>query len=189
MAGGGAFYPLQDTAAAQYLAAGIQELGLEALPKVTILCPDDPDVKLMVNEMLTEWNTQFDDYFNMEPLSDNELASRVSSGNYQIAICSITPESSGPLAVLNLFRSDNPNNPAHLRSAGFDENLANAENQSGTEAAVSCAAMERYLNEQCIFYPLFYESHYFATAPGVTGIVFHPYGGGVDFINAGKDSL
>ena len=83
----------------------------------------------MVNEMLTEWNTQFDDYFNMEPLSDNELASRVSSGNYQIAICSITPESSGPLAVLNLFRSDNPNNPAHLRSAGFDENLANAENQ------------------------------------------------------------
>lgn len=189
LAGGGAFYPLQDTAAAQYLAAGIQELGLEALPKVTILCPDDPDVKLMVNEMLTEWNTQFDDYFNMEPLSDNELASRVSSGNYQIAICSITPESSGPLAVLNLFRSDNPNNPAHLRSAGFDENLANAENQSGTEAAVSCAAMERYLNEQCIFYPLFYESHYFATAPGVTGIVFHPYGGGVDFINAGKDSL
>ena len=180
LAGGGAFYPLQDTAAAQYLAAGIQELGLEALPKVTILCPDDPDVKLMVNEMLTEWNTQFDDYFNMEPLSDNELASRVSSGNYQIAICSITPESSGPLAVLNLFRSDNPNNPAHLRSAGFDENLANAENQSGTEAAVSCAAMERYLNEQCIFYPLFYESHYFATAPGVTGIVFHPYGGGVD---------
>ena len=185
---GGGFYPQQDAAAAQLLAAGVQELALEALPKITVLCPDDPDVKLMVNEMLTVWNEQFDNYFNMEPLTAEELASRVSSGAYQIAVCSITPESAGPLAVLNLFGSNSKNNPASLRSAGYDEYLYNAERQSGAEAAASCAAMERYLNEQCIFYPLYYESHYFASAPGVTGIVYHPYGGGVDFINAGKES-
>lgn len=187
-AGGGSYYPPQDSAAAQFLAAGLQELGLEALPSVTILCSDDPEVKLMANEMLTEWNAQFDNYFNMEPLSEGELASRIAAGNYQIAICPITPEASGPLAVLDLFRSDNPSNPAGLHSAGYDETLSNAENQSGAEAAAACAAMERYLNEQCIFYPLFYESHYFASAPGVTGIVYQPYGGGVDFINAGKES-
>lgn len=187
-AGEGSFYPQQDPAAAQFLAAGLQELGLEALPKVTILCPDDPEVKLMVNEMLTEWNIQFDNYFNMTPLTDKELSSRITSGSYQIAICSITPEASGPLAVLSLFGGGNPDNPAKLRSNGYDEYLSNAEHQSGAEAAASCAAMERYLNEQCIFYPLFYESHYFASAPGVSGIVYHPYGGGVDFINAGKES-
>ena len=142
----------------------------------------------MATERLTEWNVLFDNYFNMEPLSDKELASRIAAGSYQIAICSITPESSGPLAVLDLFRSDNPNNPAGLHSTGYDENLSKAENQSGAEAAATCAAMERYLNEQCIFYPLFYENHYFASAPGVTGIVYHPYGGGVDFIHAGKES-
>ncbi len=182
------FYPQQDSTVAQLLLAGLQELGLEALPSVTILCSDDPEVKLMANEMLTEWNVLFDNYFNMEPLSDKELASRIAAGSYQIAICSITPESSGPLAVLDLFRSDNPNNPAGLHSTGYDENLSKAENQSGAEAAATCAAMERYLNEQCIFYPLFYENHYFASAPGVTGIVYHPYGGGVDFIQAGKES-
>ncbi|WP_195984689.1 peptide ABC transporter substrate-binding protein [Clostridium sp. D33t1_170424_F3] len=183
---GSAFYLQQDNQAAQFLAAGIRELGLETLPKVTILCPDDPEVRLMVNEMLTEWNAQFDYYFNMESLSKKELASRIASGNYQLAICSITPDAEGPLAVLNLFKSSSQNNPAGLRSAGYDEHLSAAEHQNGAEAAATCAAMERYLNEQCIFYPLYYESHYFASAPGVTGIVFHPYGGGVDFISAGK---
>lgn len=187
-AGAGSFYLKQDAAVAQYLAAGLQELGLESLPKVTILCLDDPDVKLMANEMLTEWNTQFDNYFNMEPLSEKDLASRIAAGTFQIAICSVTPEASGPLAMLNLFGSSNPNNAPGLRSAGYDGYLASAERQGGEELTASCVAMERYLNEQCIFYPLYYESHYFASAPGVTGIICHPYGGGVDFINAGKES-
>ena len=37
-----------------------------------------------------------------------------------------------------------------------------------------------------IFYPLYYESRYYACGENVFGIVFHPYDAGIDFISAGK---
>lgn len=186
-AGGSSFYLKQDKNAASLLAAGLSELSLSELKSVTVICPDDPNVKLMLNEMIAAWNVQFHNYFNMEPLSADQLASRIQSGNYQIALCPVQPTSDGPLAVLSLFKSGGQSNPALLRDSAYDALLDSAEKSSGADSAAVFANAEKYLNEQGVFYPLYYEKHYFAAAEGVTGVVFHPYGAGVDFIQAGKE--
>ncbi len=175
----GAFYLKQD----KNLAAGLSGISLP----VSIICLDDPNVKLMANDMIATWNSKFNNYFNIEPLDRDTLAERVKSGNYQIALCSIQPDSDGPLSALSIFKSGAVENPAKLSDPAFDAMLTAAQKKSGSDAAASFAAAEKYLNDQGVFYPLYYEKHYFATAKGVTGVTFHPYGMGVDFIQAGKE--
>ncbi len=187
LATGGPFYLKQDKNAAALLTAGLNELSLPKLPNINVICPDNPSVKLMLNEMIATWNTKFNYYFNMEPLNEDELSARIKSGNYQIALCPIRPDSNGPLSVLSLFKTGAKKNSADLKDSTFDAMLADAESRSGSEAVSAFAAAEKYLNEQGIFYPLYYEKHYHATAKGITGVVFLPYGAGVDFIQAGKE--
>lgn len=187
LANGSSLYLKQDSKAAALLTTGLYELSLPELPSINIICPNDPNVKLMVNEMIAEWNAKFNYYFNMEPLSDKDLSARIKSGNYEIAICSVEPENDGPLSVLSQFKSSSPKNPAAFNDASFDAMLTAAENKSGTEAISAFASAEKYLSNQGVFYPLYYQKNYFATAKGVTGVVFQRYGAGVDFIQAGKE--
>ena len=183
---GGPYYPARDANAAQTLAKGLQELGLSEMQSVSVLCPDDLNLKLMLNEMIIAWNSQFHNYFNLEALGEDELLKRVKAGTYQMAVCPLRPDGDGPLAALSLFRSGASGNPAHLSDAGYDALLSRAEG-GGKAGAADYAEAEKYLNRQAVFYPLFYEKRSYAMAKGVTGIVFHPYGGGVDFIGAGKE--
>ena len=179
--------PSQDSNAAQTLAEGLAELGLSDISSISVLCPDDENVKLMLNEMIISWNSQFHNYFNMETMDEATLQSRVSSGNYEIALFPITPDSDGPSQVLSLFSSSANGNFTNYNNAQYDTLLAKAESTGGLEAASLYAAAEDYLNQQAVFYPLYYSKRYYAMAQGVSGIVFHPYQGGVDFISAGKE--
>lgn len=185
---GSNFYLKQDSAARSTMQNGLNAVGLTEMPAVTVLCPNTTDAKLLATDLISTWNTVFDAYFNMEPVDTDTLTSRVASGNYQIALYALYPTADGPSNVLTKFKSTARNNPAGLHSSEFDTLLETAEQADSTSAPAAYAAAERYLNEQAIFYPLFYESRYYAAAPGVTGIVFHPYNAGADFIQAGKDS-
>ncbi len=185
-AAGGPFYLRQDPNAAQTLAQGLAELKLEKTGSFAVLCADDGAAKLMLNEMIASWNARFHNYFNMEPLSADKLAARTASGDFSAALLPLTP-SGGPLSVLSLFCTGAAGNPAGLADPAYDAAVAAAQSKSGAEAAAAYAQAEKYLNAHAVFYPLFYEKHYYACAKGVTGVVFHPYSGGVDFIGAGKE--
>ncbi|QAT49174.1 peptide ABC transporter substrate-binding protein [Caproiciproducens sp. NJN-50] len=187
---GSPFLLSQDAKAAQTLASGLSELGISGSGKmgsVNVLCPDDENVKLMLNEMIISWNTQFHNYFNLEAMDESSLLSKVESGNYVAALYPVRPDGDGPAQVLSLFRSKDKGNFTGYSNAAYDSLLAKAENGTGTEAATDYAAAEEYLNRQAVFYPLYYGKRYYAMAKGVSGISFHPYQGGVDFINAGKE--
>ena len=140
----------------------------------------------MVNEMIATWNEAFGNYFNMEPVSQSELEQRVSSGNYSIALCSVRPTSDTPVSLLSLFQSDSHNNPANLKSNIFDQALKDAEGKKPETAIELYAQAEQYLNNEGIFYPIYYEKRYYAIAPRLTGIIVHPYDMGIDFMHAAK---
>ena len=75
---------------------------------------------------------------------------------------------------------------ANLKSNIFDQALKDAEGKKPETAIELYAQAEQYLNNEGIFYPIYYEKRYYAIAPGLTGIIVHPYGMGIDFINAAK---
>jgi oligopeptide transport system substrate-binding protein len=181
------YYLGYDDNAPTTLNRGLRELSKSELGNISVICLDDPQVKLMVNDMIAAWNTKFDHYFNMEPLSEEDLAERIKSEDYQIALCPVEPSTDGPLSVLSIFKSESKNNPACLSDSTFDKLVENAENSYGIEAAQDFAKAEKRLQDIAVFYPLYYGKHYFASGKGVTGVVFQPYGGGMDFIMTGKE--
>ncbi len=184
---GGPFYLKEDKNATDMLKSGLSELSLKELKSVSVIIPNNAYAKLMVNEMIASWNTKFSDYFNIEPLDNSTLAQRINAGTFHIALCPIQPHGSGPLDALSIFKSGTTGNPARLTDPAFDAILNDAQVKTGSDAVAAYFNAEKYLNQQGIFYPLYYEKHYYASAKGVTGIVFHPYGAGIDFIQAGKE--
>lgn len=180
---GSDFYLKHDTSALQKASSALDTLNLETIPSVSVLCLDHPSVKLLVNEMIVSWNKTMGNYFNMTPLSYEELSDRISSGNYQIALFSVRADSSNPVYLLKKFSSDKEDDSVSLKDPGLDEMLRTIYEKDNLFSA--CAEAERYLNEQGLFYPIYYENSYYATAKGVTGLVIHPYRAGLDFTSAG----
>ncbi len=186
LAGSGFFLP-QDASAFANAQSFLSSQEQQNMPSITVLCPDDEAVKRMVNEMLIAWNETMGQYFNMEPLSRTELERRVSSGNYDMALYPLQASGEEPQQVLSLFTSGREDNPAHLQSAEYDALLSSLHTLSSEEMLARLVSAEKYLNDHAVFYPLYYESHYYATAPGIIGVIFHPYGRGIDFIRAGEE--
>ena len=73
------------------------------------------------------------------------------------------------------------------QSEKFDSLLDEIARHSGEDAASLSLQAENQLLEDCVFLPLYTGKHFYGMAPGVKGIRFLPYGGGVDFIAAGKE--
>lgn len=164
------------------LVKGLSEIERTSMPDVTILCPDDEEVVKMAQYMLQSWQQYLRVYVNLEPLDQEDLKDRVKLGDYQIAIYELSPTKDGPLACLQQFESSNSQNPAKLKSAAFDSYIAAASAKTNTEDILGyLVAAEHYLNDYAIFYPLYYETTYYATWKTVEGIYFSPFDGTADF--------
>lgn len=182
---GGPFYLPESPEVPALLASGLNELGRSALPGISILCLDDPDLRIMVNNLIETWNKRLGTYLNLKPLSRAELERAMQSGSYQLALAPIHAESENVLDLLSLFDSQNPLNPAQMKSGTYN-NLLGLASGNPENALDLCVSMEKYLNEQAVFYPLCYENRYFVTSAEVSGLLFRPYKGGVDFSQAIK---
>jgi oligopeptide transport system substrate-binding protein len=178
-------YLKQDESVLSTLPSILSRLKLDTLPSITVSGPDG--TQKMLNEMLITWNGRMGNYFNMETLSQKELLDRVKKGDYQAAVLPLTPSDEGPAAMLRLFSSTNPDNPAGWHSDQYDAYLKTASATGGEEGLKALRSAEAYLNQQGVFYPIYYTDRYYLTAKTLSGVVVHPNGGGIDFIQAGKE--
>lgn len=182
LAGSGFRIASNPQAAHDFLVKGLREIEYTSMPDVTILCIDDEETIKMVQYMLQSWQQYLRVYINLEPMDQDDLESKVKLGDYQIAIYELSPTKDGPLACLQEFDSSTYNNPARLKSAAYDSYIDAASAKTNTEDILSyLVAAERYLNDYAIFYPLFYETTYYATWDSVEDIYFSPFDGTADF--------
>jgi oligopeptide transport system substrate-binding protein len=156
----------------------LKNMGQEAFPSVSILCEDREDIKLLVNQIIICWNNAMGNYFNIEPVSSEELSSRVLSGDYQIALYSLSPDGDTPTDLLQLFTSESSENPAGLADPVYDAYISAAFQSDGLSA---CLAAEKFLNDTCIFYPIYYTDSYYGLATGVSGLYADSYSSWIDF--------
>ncbi len=169
-----------------YLTQGLKELNMDSLPPVTILCNDDDKTKSMVSCIIENLNSKLGYYFNMKPLKKGEIDKRILLSDYQIAITSITSQTNDPIGILSMFRTNNPENICDMKNNYYDS-LIDQSYDASIESKISLyKEAEEFLNQQCAFYPLYYQNRYFASAANVSGIVFYQHNAGVDFINAVK---
>ncbi len=171
-----------DASAPQAAIARLKSLEHDAMPSVSVLCTDDDETKNLVNQLIISWNREMGNYFNMNPVSEAERSAAVSSGNFQIAFFAVSPPNEKASSLLDVFSSQNPENPTFLNDEHYDALL-------GRYELSSLLAAEKYLSEQAVFYPICYESGFYAFARGVNGVAVYPYRGGIDFTQAVIDEV
>ncbi|MBQ4257428.1 MAG: peptide ABC transporter substrate-binding protein [Clostridia bacterium] len=171
-----------DSTAPQAAAGRLSALEYDTMPSVSVFCADDDETKTLVNQLIISWNREMGNYFNMNPLPEKELRTAVAYGNYQVAFFPVSPSNEKAASILDMFSSQNPDNPTFLNNESYDALL-------GRYELGAMLSAEKYLSEQAVFYPICYESGYYAFAPGVSGITIYPYRGGIDFTQAVIDEV
>lgn len=185
VAGTGYKLKCNKTGASDLLEIGLNKVGRKNLPSITIICPDDEKTVSLMQYLLQSWQKLLLVYFNLEPLEVDTLKNRVNIGDYQIALFPLEPTKDGPLNCLSMFKSTTYYNPARLEDIAYDLLLEQASASTSTQTALTpLLAAEKYLNDRAIFYPMYYETRYYATLEGVTGVYFSPFDGTADFTNA-----
>lgn len=118
----------------------------------------------------------------VEVLDENELNSRLRTGEYDAAFTSYKATSTSAITFLKSFSKPNRTG---FNSKKFDAELNNAEKSANeAEALKHIKAAEAQLIDSYSIYPLLKETSYYASAKGVRDIQFHAGSGRVSFVNA-----
>ena len=155
-------------------------------PELNILCSDEREMQGVVNGIINAWNGITGKYGNKTPVSREELAKRVSSGEYDIAIVPLKPVGESPVDMLGFFESTNQCNVWGFADEKYDKMISDILTKGDSSVIDKMVQAEKYLSENGIFYPLYTEDRYYVSAENVTGIIFHPYGADADFSSAEK---
>lgn len=184
LAGSGFRETYDPTTARTSMNAALKSVEIRRMPNITLICPDDEQIKTLMYNVMHLWQKYLYVYANIEPLDMETLQSRISLGNYQIAFYPIAPTKDDPLNTLSRFTSDASANPAFLKHPAYDKLVAKASARRNTEDILAAmAAAEKYLNTYVVFYPVYYEMTYFVMQPTASGIYFSPFDGAADFTN------
>ncbi len=168
------------------LKEALTEAGLASVPAITILCPNDEASQSIVNNTIETWNKLTNGYFNKEPVSMSELRDRITDGNFEAAIAPLTIQGETPLSTLEMFDSSSDYNAAALHDSNYDKMIVQVRKNLSSDNVGAAVEAEKYLCDNAVFFPLYTENRFYASASNVENIIFHPYGAEADFISAKK---
>ncbi len=165
--------------------AGMDELGADTLRKVQLLVPSDSQIPEMCGLLQQAWQQTLAVSVNIVEVDRDELSSRLSLGDYQVALVPLQASANTPADILNRFTSFSSDNIAFYKSTDYDNTLSGVENSHDSQQILQqYSAAEAMLMDDATAYPLMVETSYFVMGEGVTGIDYYPYGGKVIFRNA-----
>lgn len=116
-------------------------------------------------------------------LDDGEYKDALTSKNYDIAFCSYKSSSSSPTAYLSGFSGISGVDSDKLAQ---EIEKANSSTTSKENAQHLKNAENAIIGDYCV-YPMLYETSYYASAKGVSGIQFHAGTGRISFVYANRE--
>ena len=166
----------RDYSIAEMVPAVLEQASLSRVPSVTVLCPDDETSTMIANGLISSWGAELGSYCNIEPLSESSYNSKLYNRDYEIALCTVSSEDGSVYSMLEKFSSKS--SPRLLDSDAFNAILHRESSITNFMDA------EKFLNNQFIFYPIFWQDTYYAVNPQGSGILVNH--GCPDFISAEK---
>lgn len=172
-------------AAYQSYRAGMDELEADTLRKIQLLVPSDSSIPEMCGLMQQAWQSTLAVSVNIEEVSRDELSSRLSIGDYQVALVPLKASANTPTDILSRFTSSSTSNISAYKNPSFDSIVERAGNSHDPQQILNrYVSAETMLLDDAVAYPLMVETSYFVLGEGVSGIQFYPYGGKVIFRDA-----
>lgn len=172
-------------AAYQSYRAGMDELEADTLRKIQLLVPSDSSIPEMCGLLQQAWQSTLAVSVNIEEVSRDELSSRLSIGDYQVALVPLKASANTPTDILSRFTSSSTSNISAYKNPFFDSIVEGAGNSHDPQQILNrYVSAETMLLDDAVAYPLMVETSYFVLGEGVSGIQFYPYGGKVIFRDA-----
>lgn len=153
-----------------------------ALEPLTMLVPDSDVHPLTANALQRCWVDTLGANVSIRLLTLDEVEDQVSEGSYQIAMLPLRPDLQTPSGMLSDFKSASSSNIAGYESGEFDGLLEKAASAHRPEDRLSYYIQaENLLYTDAVLAPLYFQTHYYVMAPGVSGIQFSPFAGETSF--------
>lgn len=177
-ADGARLYAQQDDSVLERVPSLLEMLERDQMPSISVICPDDQESVDIANGFIISWNSKLGNAFNIEPLPEEEVKTRIASGEYDAALYTLRAGGTTPYQVLKSFESTSY--PSLLEDEEFDAGLHSLDFELN-----SYRQLEQRLLESYIFYPLFSDKTYYAASPATRGIAAAP-DVSINFITAKK---
>lgn len=164
--------------AAEYWAAGLEELGIESLELDMVVDADDAPQK--VAQVLKEqWETTLPGLtVNLVIEPKKQRVEDMQDGNFQLGLTRWGPDYADPMTYLGMWITDNSNNYGLWSNEEYDSIID--ECTTGdlcTDAEGRWARLydaEKIVMDEAVIYPLYTQANAEMISPNVTGIEFHP---------------
>ena len=131
-----------------------------------------------------EEDEKIDFTLKLVTMTESEIKSAVASGEYDLAIYPVTASAASPVSFLQSFLT---NSVSAFDTSDLSAALAKARSADASRLAQECYNCEKVLASVYCYVPLFFESSYYASAKGISGVQFHPGTGRVCFVYTGRE--
>ena len=166
------------TAAADYWAKGLEELGITELTLTMIHDADDAPIKVaqVVKEQLE--TTLPGLTVELQQMPKKERVQRMQEGEFELGLTRWGPDYADPMTYLGMWVTNNSNNYGFWSNAEYDQIIADCT----TGAYISdydarWAALydaEALVLQEAVIAPLYTKANANLISDGVSGIEFHP---------------
>ncbi|MDL2216044.1 hypothetical protein LJB77_03205, partial [Ruminococcaceae bacterium OttesenSCG-928-N02] len=155
--------------------AGLAELGIDKLPALTFLYPQESVYTSFVSTLNQTWQSEFGAFFNLATLPLNELQQTVAAGDYDIALVPLAAVDESLYNTLNGYFAEIGQSENNITEQGA-ELLSTLANAQGTAVNPAALKLQKLLVDGGYICPLHFESTVFAAARWVQGLVVSPFG-------------
>ena len=167
------FYKDNDSAAAKaFLAAGLKELNLTALPPLNMICDDSDRAKLYaaaVQDMLKK-NAGIEVAIN--PMPFKARLQKMSSRDYDLVMAGWGPDYNDPMTYLDMWVTDGGNNHTGWSNAKYDDLIAKAKAEPAAAKRMGYLVdAEKLLMAELPIAPIYWRFNPWAAQTNVSGIV------------------
>lgn len=168
----GTLLPAQGDAKALYTTA-LAEGAAPSNTRLSLLVPEGSEIAALAQTLNAAWQKQFSLFLSIETVPSDQLQARLSSGSYTIALVPLQMTRNDPLAMLSRFEAGGFTGYANVDYTQLCRSAAAA---SGSERLARCAEAEALLLAEHTVVPLFCQNRQLVVAPGVTDLLYDPYG-------------
>lgn len=158
-------------AAKTALAAGLERLELQKMPRFSILVTEQ--TANTGRYILQSLSKHLNIHGDLQMVDNETLEARVKAGNYQLAIMEQTGVGFTAKENLSMFLTDGIGNYARFSSAEFDQAYADSGNTAG-----DVKALEQILFRECPVFPLGNCHRYYYLNKTVQNVTVRPFNGG-----------
>jgi oligopeptide transport system substrate-binding protein len=158
-------------AAKEYLAKGLEELGLDSLPKFEFLT-DDGEMSTKSTEFIQEnWRKNLGVEIDATPVPFQVRLDRSDKMDYDVVLSGWGPDYDDPMTFMDMWVTDGTFNEVKFSNKDYDEKIKAAKaSADNAERMKLMAEAEEILMDGMPIAPLYHRVRVYTVADGVTGI-------------------